>query len=169
MGRVDIQYFATPFGELLLGSFRQLCLCDWRHRKARNNLDKRIQKGLNATFFEHDNDMLQETRKQLNEYFSHQRKIFDLPLHTVGTPFQKQVWNCLLDIPFGRTSSYMQLAAAIGDANAVRAVANANGANAISIIVPCHRVVGSKGNLVGYAGGLKAKANLLSLEFELSG
>ncbi len=170
MGRIDIQYFGSSFGELLLGSIQdQLCLCDWRYRKARKHVDMRIQKALNATFCEKDNDILRETRKQLNEYFSHQRRSFDLPLHMVGTPFQQRVWNRLLDIPFGRTSSYLQVAEAIGDPNAVRAVASANGANAISIIVPCHRVIGSKGSLVGYAGGLQAKADLLSLEFDLFG
>ncbi len=101
---------------------------------------------------------MRETTRQLDEYFARERRDFDLPLLAIGTVFQKNVWDALLKIPFGKTSSYQQLARDIGNANAVRAVAAANGANAISIIVPCHRVVGSNGNLVGYAGGLKAKA-----------
>lgn len=85
----------------------------------------------------------------------------------VGTPFQKSVWKRLLKIPFGQTASYLELARAIGNTKAVRAVASANGANAHSIIVPCHRIIGSNGKLVGYAGGTETKAKLLGLEFDL--
>ncbi len=152
----------------MLGSHRdRLCLCDWRYRKRRNAIDDRIQKGLDASFRETDDSLLRETTRQLDEYFARERRDFDLPLLAIGTVFQKNVWDALLKIPFGKTSSYQQLARDIGNANAVRAVAAANGANAISIIVPCHRVVGSNGSLVGYAGGLKTKAELLGIEFDL--
>ncbi len=168
MAHINIQCFDTPYGELMLGSHnQQLCLCDWRYRNKRDAIDARLKKGLNAEFVETDDDVLQKTRWQLDEYFKHTRKVFDIPLLMVGSTFQKKVWNSLLKVPFGETSSYQQLAETIGNRHAVRAVASANGANAISIIIPCHRIIGSNGKLTGYAGGLKAKADLLRLEFDL--
>lgn len=101
---------------------------------------------------------------QLQEYFSGKRKEFDLPLVLPGTPFQRKVWAGLQTIPYGRTRSYKEQAEAIGSANAVRAVAKANGDNRIAIIVPCHRVIGADGELVGYGGGLWRKRFLLDLE-----
>lgn len=108
--------------------------------------------------------ILLETQKQLNEYFSGQRKVFDLPLDFEGTEFQEKVWQVLLTIPFGETRSYKQIAEQIGNVKAVRAVGAANGKNPISIIAPCHRVVGANGKLVGFAGGLENKDILLKLE-----
>lgn len=108
--------------------------------------------------------ILLETQKQLNEYFSGQRKVFDLPLDFEGTEFQEKVWQALLTIPFGETRSYKQIAEQIGNVKAVRAVGAANGKNPISIIAPCHRVVGANGKLVGFAGGLENKDILLKLE-----
>ena len=108
--------------------------------------------------------VLLETQKQLNEYFAGQRQIFDLPLDFEGTEFQQKVWQALLTIPFGETRSYKQIAEQIGNVKAVRAVGAANGKNPISIIAPCHRVVGANGKLVGFAGGLENKDVLLKLE-----
>ncbi len=108
--------------------------------------------------------VLLETQKQLNEYFAGQRQIFDLPLDFEGTEFQQKVWQALLTIPFGETRSYKQIAVQIGNVKAVRAVGAANGKNPISIIAPCHRVVGANGKLVGFAGGLENKDVLLKLE-----
>ena len=108
--------------------------------------------------------ILLETQKQLNEYFSGQRKVFDLPLDFEGTEFQQKVWQGLLTIPFGETRSYKQIAEQLGNVKAVRAVGAANGKNPISIIAPCHRVVGANGKLVGFAGGLENKDILLKLE-----
>lgn len=142
-------------------------MCDWRYRKNRDAVDARIQQGLKAEYLEHEDVALEKTQQQLNEYFNHERKVFEIPLLMVGTPFQKSVWKRLLKIPFGQTASYLELARAIGNTKAVRAVASANGANAHSIIVPCHRIIGSNGKLVGYAGGTEAKAKLLGLEFDL--
>lgn len=105
-------------------------------------------------------------RTQLNLYFQGKLKEFDLPLDLVGTEFQQQVWNVLLQIPYGATSSYAKQAQILGNPTAVRAVANANGMNKISIIVPCHRVIGSDGSLTGYGGGLWRKKELLELEQE---
>ena len=108
--------------------------------------------------------ILLETQKQLNEYFEGQRQVFDLPLDFEGTEFQQKVWQALLTIPFGETRSYKQIAEQIGNVKAVRAVGAANGKNPISIIAPCHRVVGANGKLVGFAGGLENKDGLLQLE-----
>jgi methylated-DNA-[protein]-cysteine S-methyltransferase len=101
---------------------------------------------------------------QLKEYFGRQRKKFDLPLEIFGTEFQKKVWNELRKIPYGETISYGELANRMGDKNLMRAVAAANGANPISIIIPCHRVIGTNGSLTGYGGGLDVKQKLLELE-----
>ena len=108
--------------------------------------------------------ILLETQKQLNEYFAGQRQVFDLALDFEGTEFQQKVWQALLTIPFGETRSYKQIAEQIGNVKAVRAVGAANGKNPISIITPCHRVVGANGKLVGFAGGLENKDVLLQLE-----
>jgi len=164
-----IKYFKTPFGELLLGDFNgKLCLADWRYRKMRGVIDKRIQSGLNTSYAEGNSSLLEETEKQLNEYFSKKRIAFDIPLEFVGTDFQKEVWRALMKIPFGETETYLGLSKKLGNEKAIRAVATANGANAISIIVPCHRIIGSNNNLVGYAGGLQVKKKLLQLEDALS-
>ena len=108
--------------------------------------------------------MLLRTEKELNEYFSHKRKAFTVPLDMRGTYFQKQVWEALLGIPFGETRTYGQLANQLGNPKATRAVGAANGRNPIAIIVPCHRVIGFSGKLTGFAGGLDAKDHLLKLE-----
>ena len=101
---------------------------------------------------------------QLREYFNRQRKEFDLPLEILGTDFQKKVWDELTKIPYGETISYGELANRMGDKNLMRAVAAANGANPIPIIIPCHRVIGADGSLTGYGGGLDVKQKLLELE-----
>lgn len=115
----------------------------------------------------HRNDThptLKETARQLGEYFAGQRQRFELPLDFFGTDFQRQVWAALLTIPFGETRSYSEIARQIGNPSAVRAVGAANGRNPISIIAPCHRVIGASGSLTGFAGGLQAKQYLLALE-----
>lgn len=111
-----------------------------------------------------DSLVLNRAAAQLAEYFEGRRRRFDLPLEFAGTPFQKDVWTALLSIPFGMTQSYGDIARQIGRPNAVRAVGAANGRNPISIIAPCHRVIGSTGELTGFAGGIEAKATLLALE-----
>ncbi len=136
-------------------------------------------KGLVAILWEKDNPrrvplsnlvendqhpVLVETQRQLEEYFAGKRKLFSIALDMRGTRFQKDVWEALLAIPYGETRSYGQLAKQLGKPRATRAVGAANGRNPVSIIVPCHRVIGSSGKLTGFAGGLEAKAHLLSLE-----
>ncbi|MDH2132407.1 methylated-DNA--[protein]-cysteine S-methyltransferase [Sphingobium yanoikuyae] len=111
-----------------------------------------------------DHPVLRDTASQLSEYFAGQRQHFSVPLHFQGTDFQRQVWAALLDIPFGETRSYADIARAIGRPTATRAVGAANGRNPISIIAPCHRVVGSNGALTGFAGGVETKKYLLDLE-----
>ncbi|UPT78197.1 methylated-DNA--[protein]-cysteine S-methyltransferase [Sulfurovum sp. XGS-02] len=165
MNRVSIQYFQTPLGEMILGAYdNRLCMADWRYRKGRETVDRRVQKGLHASFVEEESGVLDLAKEELEAYFKGLRKTFDIPLLMVGTAFQKSVWKGLLQIPFGTTVSYKELAANIDQKTAVRAVASAVGANAISIFIPCHRIVGADGTLTGYAGGLEAKKKLLALE-----
>jgi methylated-DNA-[protein]-cysteine S-methyltransferase len=137
------------------------------------------EKGLVAILWENDNPrrvrlselvaddahpVLAEAERQLSEYFAGKRKTFSVALDMRGTSFQKDVWEALLAIPFGETRSYGQLAKALGNPRASRAVGAANGKNPLSIVVPCHRVIGASGKLTGFAGGLEAKAHLLRLE-----
>lgn len=163
--KIEIEYFKTKIGEMLVGSFEnQLCLLDFRYRKMRQQVDNRLQKGLNSAFIHQDNLLLQEARNQLQAYLEGTLQQFDLPIRLVGTDFQQAVWKALMEIPYGTTASYSDLAEKIQNKDAVRAVALANGANALAIIVPCHRIIGKNGELVGYGGGLVAKKRLLKLE-----
>ena len=165
MSRISVQYHRTEIGELVLGAFGgKLCLLGFRYGKARNAADDRIKKGLEAEFVEQDDEILEETRKQLDEYLSGRRKEFDIPVLLVGTDFQTSVWKALMRVPYGAVSTYSQLAKDVDNEKAVRAVGNAVGANPISIVVPCHRIIGSDGGLVGYGGGLSLKKRLLALE-----
>jgi methylated-DNA-[protein]-cysteine S-methyltransferase len=151
---IAIQYFKCKYGELIIGCFEeQLVLCDWHYRRMRQAIDTRLQKFCNCTYQEHATALHTETIAQLEAYINKQLTVFDLPLLLAGSPFQQKVWQALLQVPYGKTSTYMQQANVLGDAKAIRAVATANGANAISIIVPCHRIIGSDGSMVGYAGG----------------
>ncbi len=165
MNKINIQYYKTRIGEFILGAFDgKLCLLDFRYRRMRKTVDDRIKKGLNADYIEQDDEILIKTREQLDEYLNGDRKEFNIPLLMVGTDFQKSVWNVLIKVPYGTTSTYLQLAKDINNEKAVRAVAGANGANSIGLIVPCHRIIGSDGELVGYGGGLPVKKRLLKLE-----
>lgn len=162
---IATQQILSPYGELIIGTYKdQLCLCDWKHRHKREEIDLRIQSFLNTEFIDQSNHILEVTKEQLSEYFHKKRTTFDLPLLTIGTDFQKSVWNELINIPFGKTCSYLELSHKLNNPKAIRAVASANGANAISIIIPCHRIIGSIGELTGYAGGLSAKKSLLELD-----
>jgi methylated-DNA-[protein]-cysteine S-methyltransferase len=111
-----------------------------------------------------DNPIIREAARQLSAYFERRLRTFDVPLDLCGTPFQLRVWEGLQTIPYGETRSYLGIASAIGSPAAIRAVGAANGANPVAIIVPCHRVIGSNGKLVGYGGGLPLKKRLLELE-----
>jgi methylated-DNA-[protein]-cysteine S-methyltransferase len=148
----------SPVGKLkLVASDQGLVAILWQN-------DKPTRVRLNELTEDARHPLLLETERQLGEYFAGKRKTFSVPLDMRGTSFQKNVWHALLAIPFGETRSYGQLAKQLGNPQAVRAVGAANGRNPISIIVPCHRVIGSSGKLTGFAGGLETKAHLLSLE-----
>jgi methylated-DNA-[protein]-cysteine S-methyltransferase len=148
----------SPVGELtLVGSEKGLAAILWED-------DDPLRMRMEAGPEDAHHPVLVETERQLNEYFAGTRKAFSVVLDFVGTPFQQEVWRTLLGIAFGETRSYGELARQIGRPKAARAVGAANGKNPISIIGPCHRVIGSSGRLTGYAGGLTAKALLLRLE-----
>lgn len=165
MTQICVQYHKTRIGELILGSYEgRLCLLDFRYRKMRTAIDNRIRSGLKAEFILRDDETLERTRKQLDEYLYGTRTRFDIPIQMVGTDFQKSVWNALMQVPYGKTASYLDLAKATDNEKAVRAVAGANGANALAIIIPCHRIIGNSRELVGYGGGLAVKEKLLDLE-----
>ena len=168
MNQVNIQHFKHPYAEFVLGSYDgKLCLCDFRYRKMRSTVDDRIKRRLNAEFVERNDDVLESTITQLEEYFLGERSVFDIPLLLVGTDFQKSVWDALNKVKYGDIVTYQDLAVSIGNESAVRAIGNANGANGLAIIIPCHRVIGSQGELVGYGGGLSLKKRLLELEQNL--
>ena len=161
---IVIRKYESPCGTLILGSFGdKLCLCDWQTEKPRNHVLNRLHRILEAKFIEGTSAVIYKAIAQLEEYFAGKRQEFDIPLLFAGTDFQKKVWNKLLTIPFGKTISYGEMAQQLGMHKAVRAVANANASNSISIFAPCHRVIGRDHTLTGYAGGLAAKAYLLNL------
>ncbi len=167
MNQIHISYHKTKIGELTIGSFKEkLCLLDFRYRKMRSTVDSRIKKGLKADFIECEDEVIAKTKKQLDEYLEGKRKEFDIPLLMVGSDFQKSVWNELLKVPYGKSASYLDLAKRINNPKAVRAAANANGANAIAVIIPCHRIIETNGGLGGYGGGLHVKKRLLKIEDE---
>lgn len=162
---INMKRYHFPCGEMIFGSFEgRLCLCDWVDAKRRTIKDFRLQRMLKALYVEGTTDVIEMARRQLNEYFQCKRHDFDVPMLFVGSDFQKKVWNELLKIPYGLTVSYAEIAQYLGDMKCVRAVANAVSLNAISIIVPCHRVIGSDGALKGYDGGLEKKTYLLDFE-----
>ncbi|MBN1647841.1 MAG: methylated-DNA--[protein]-cysteine S-methyltransferase [Spirochaetales bacterium] len=159
-----ITYFDSPAGELILGSYgERLCLCDWRNRKMRDSIDGRIQKILGCAYRNGGSAVTEQAVTELNEYFAGKRRDFSVSIQTAGTVFQKKIWDLLLTVPYGTTTTYGALAKKAGNAAAVRAVAAANGANALSIFIPCHRIIAS-GGTGGYAGGITAKRKLLALE-----
>ena len=130
-------------------------------------IDKRLKQYVQAESVQGISPVITQAATQLDEYFAGKRRVFNIPLLFVGTEFQKKVWNALLHIPFGTTISYADLAQRIAMPTAVRAVANANRANALSVIVPCHRVIGADGSLTGYSGGIEVKRWLLKHESHL--
>jgi methylated-DNA-[protein]-cysteine S-methyltransferase len=148
----------SPIGKLkLVASDKGLVAVLWK-----NDSPRRVRLGEVVANEQHP--VLVETERQIGEYFAGERRSFSVTLDMRGTRFQSDVWQALLSIPFGETRSYGQLAKQLGNPLATRAVGAANGRNPVSIIVPCHRVIGSSGKLTGFAGGLEAKAHLLNLE-----
>lgn len=162
--------YNSPCGEMLIGVYDgKLCLCEWLSGKSNDAIHRRICRELKSAMVDDDgltpeSKVLDECSRQLDEYFRGERTDFSLPLLTVGTEFQKRVWSELMKVPYATPLSYGELAQRIGMPSAVRAVANANGANAISIFIPCHRIIGTDRSLTGYGGGLPAKRHLLDVE-----
>lgn len=153
----------SPVGKLkLVASAAALVAVLWERERP-----NRVK--LASMTFDPRHAVLSDAERQLLEYFSGSRTVFDLPLGLQGSGFQKKVWQALREIPFGETRSYLELAKAVGSPGAVRAVGAANGKNPLSIIVPCHRVIGANGSLTGFAGGLDAKAKLLAFEARTTG
>ena len=165
MNIIYYSFYKSPIGELIIGDYKnQLCLCDWRFRKMRSSIYDKIRKRLNAEFVEEESEIISTTKFQLLNYFEGVQTTFSLPLLMTGSDFQLKVWKELMNIPHGKTESYLSLARKLNNEKAIRAVASANGANCIAIIIPCHRIIGSNGELTGYAGGLRTKQKLLELE-----
>ena len=146
-----------------------ICLFDFEYRRSIDAIMKRIELGTRELFREGEHRLFSLLEQQVDEYFKGTRKTFDLPLHFVGTPFQISVWQGLQQIPYGETRSYKKQSIFLGNEKAIRAIAGANGNNGIAIIVPCHRVIGEHGSLVGYGGGLPRKKWLLEHEWKHSG
>ncbi len=153
----------TPLGNMhTLASEKGICMFDFPDRKNKEKIIARITKGRSIT--EGMNEHIALLKSELEAWFEGRTKTFSVPLHPIGTPFQLQVWESLLQIPFGETRSYLQQAINLGNAGAVRAVAAANGANGLAVLIPCHRVTGANGKLTGYSGGLERKEWLLGFE-----
>ncbi len=165
---VNIQYYDSPCGKLILAAVgNELCLCDWQGKACAERNKRRLVRLLGAEFSIVSSYILEQTKAELDEYFAGKRKTFDIPLHPVGTDFQKRVWQVLHNIPYGETRSYKEIAQSVDNPKGIRAVAQAIGANGISILIPCHRVIGSNHALTGFAGGIEAKRRLLTIESTL--
>ena len=162
---IDLKRIETPLGTMIAcADSSGICLLEFSDRKALPTELKQISKHFDATIIQGQNTHFITLEKELKEYFEGKRTDFSVPLSPVGTAFQKQVWEVLRTIPYGMTRSYQEQANILGNPKGVRAVANANGLNKISIIIPCHRVIGSDGKLTGYGGGIWRKQKLLELE-----
>jgi len=162
---VTINRLVTPLGPMIVGATdKGLCLLEFFDRRMLETQLKRLTQWMNAAFITGEHWLFVELNQELEAYFSSNLKEFKVKLDIPGTEFQCRVWRALQEIPFGETRSYQQQAIAIGNPKAVRAVAKANGDNRISIIVPCHRVIGKNGSLTGYGGGLWRKQRLLEIE-----
>lgn len=162
---IFLTHIETPIGTMVACAVEQgICLLEFAERPTLEKQHTAIKKLLNGQIVEGESIYFEMLRQQLNEYFERKRKVFSITLVTPGTPFQQSVWKELQNIPFGTTRSYKQQSIALNSLEAIRAVANANGMNRIAIIIPCHRIVGNNGDLIGYAGGLWRKQWLLDFE-----
>jgi AraC family transcriptional regulator, regulatory protein of adaptative response / methylated-DNA-[protein]-cysteine methyltransferase len=161
---INLTTINSPIGTMLAGATETgVCLLEFSERRGTKAVDemKKIT-GFEALYEE--TSILIQLKKELEEYFEGTRRTFDVPLHYPGTEFQVQVWNALLQIEYGKTKSYKQQSELLNNPGAIRAVGTANGANRISILIPCHRVIGENGNLTGYGGGIWRKKWLLEHE-----
>jgi AraC family transcriptional regulator of adaptative response/methylated-DNA-[protein]-cysteine methyltransferase len=162
---INIIRFTTKLGPMFAcATSKGLCLLEFTDRRMLEREFKDLCKKLDAVILPGENPILNQVQDEIGEYMNGKRSKFSIPLHTPGTDFQNSVWQLLMKIPYGETRSYQKQANLLGNPKAVRAVANANGMNRIAIVIPCHRVIGSNGELTGYAGGLGRKKWLLELE-----
>ncbi len=160
-----IDRFTTPVGPMVVcATEKGVCLLEFADREILEKEFSDLQKLLSATMIAGENEHIKQAKKEIREYFSGERRVFEVSLHIPGTDFQKAVWEALQTIPYGKTVSYQHQANLIGRPTAMRAVASANGSNRIAIILPCHRVIGKNGKLTGYGGGIERKKWLLELE-----
>ncbi|MEO9482361.1 MAG: methylated-DNA--[protein]-cysteine S-methyltransferase [Ekhidna sp.] len=164
---ITINRVQTPLGSMMIGVTDEgLCLLEFTDRKMIETQLSVLKRRMKSEMVTGKHPLIDAVSTQLDEYFEGTRKVFDIPLVVPGTEFQQKVWNALIEMPYGITRSYKQQANVVGDVKAVRAVARANGENRISIIIPCHRIIGSDGSIVGYGGGIPRKQWLLKHEFE---
>ena len=167
---IDTVIIETELGIMIAGAVdKGICLLEFSDRRMLNTEYKDLAKHFKTTIQEGENKHFNNLREQLKEYFEGSRKEFSVPLVIFGSIFQQAVWKELMNIPYGTTRSYQEQSIALGKPGSIRAVANANGMNRISIIIPCHRVIGSDGSLTGYGGGLKRKRWLIDHEKKHSG
>jgi len=161
----NITHIETDLGMMIAGATdKGICMFEFADYKLLELELRQLAASFKTPLVQGESPHFDTLREQLNEYFKGERKKFDIPLDLVGTEFQKQVWLSLLKISYGCTTTYAKQAEILGKPSAVRAVANANGKNKISIILPCHRVIGADGSLTGYGGGIEKKRKLLEFE-----
>jgi len=161
----NITHVETDLGVMVAGATdKGICMFEFADYKLLDLELRQLAASFKTSLVQGENPHFDTLRVQLDAYFKGERKAFDIPLDLVGTKFQKQVWLSLLQIPYGSTTTYAKQAERVGKPTAVRAVANANGKNKISIILPCHRVIGTDGSLTGYGGGIWRKKKLLEFE-----
>jgi O-6-methylguanine DNA methyltransferase len=164
------QKIKTPLGEMLaMASDDGICLFDFPYRKMMPQIRQRVLAVFEQEPLHQSHPLIEKLATQLEAYFNGSLREFDVPLQLIGSDFQVQVWKALQTIPFGKTRSYKQQAVFLGNEKAIRAVAKANGENCLAILIPCHRVIGEDGSLVGYAGGLRNKEWLLRHEQKWTG
>ncbi|MBM2815542.1 MAG: ada [Ignavibacteria bacterium] len=168
--KIIYKSFTTPLGEMLAaGNDAGLCLLEFSDRPALPKEIEDLKKLLDSDFVSGEHPIINQAEEQINEYFKGIRQEFTVKLNAPGTEFQKKIWSILLEIPFGATRSYKDQAIKYGNILSLRAVAKANGDNRISIIIPCHRIIGTGGKLIGYGGGLWRKQKLLEHEAKVEG
>ncbi len=162
---IYLKNIETPLGTMIACAGESgICMLEFSDRKSLGTELEEISRHFGAHIIPGESSVFETLEEELHEYFNGERKMFSVPLSPVGTDFQKKVWEVLMKIPYGTTTSYREQATILGNPKAVRAVANANGLNKISILIPCHRIIGSNGTLTGYGGGIWRKQKLLELE-----
>lgn len=163
--QIFITTYYSPLGLMFLGATEKgICLAEFYDRIHFEKTLLKLAESLMAQFVEEENQHLNKLKEQLTLYFDKKLQNFTVPLIITGTDFQQKVFQSLLKIPYGNTSTYKNQAAVLGDVKAIRAVATANGLNKIAVVIPCHRIIGSNGSMIGYAGGIHRKQALLQLE-----